>query len=71
MTWAGRHELNMGCLKARGGYNCLGELQDRTMGELWSTVVVCGEDSNSAWVKREGDPVSMGEMGGMGGPVVP
>ena len=28
------------------------------------------EDSNSAWVKREGDPVSMGEMGGMGGPVV-
>ena len=24
MTWAGRHELNMGCLKAKGGYNCLG-----------------------------------------------
>ena len=41
------------------------------MGELWSTVVVCGEDSNLAWVKREGDPVSMGGMGGMGGPIVP
>ena len=24
MTWVGRHELNVGCLKARGGYNCLG-----------------------------------------------
>ena len=24
MSWAGRHELNVGCLKARGGYNCLG-----------------------------------------------
>ena len=40
------------------------------MGELWSTVVVCGEDSNSAWVNHEGDPVSMGGMGGMEGSVV-
>ena len=24
MTRAGRHELNLGCLKARGGYNFLG-----------------------------------------------
>ena len=24
MTQAGRHELNLGCLRARGGYNCLG-----------------------------------------------
>ena len=24
MTQVGRHELNLGCLKARGGYNCLG-----------------------------------------------
>ena len=31
------------------------------MGELWSTVVVYGE--NSAWVNRKGDPVSMGGMG--------
>ena len=23
MTRAGRHELNLGCLKARGEYNCL------------------------------------------------
>ena len=23
MTWAGRHELNIGCLKAKGGHNCL------------------------------------------------
>ena len=37
------------------------------MGELWSTVVVCGEDSNSAWVNHKGDSVSMGGMGGMGG----
>ena len=28
MTWASRHELNVGCLKARGEYNCLGG--DRT-----------------------------------------
>ena len=40
------------------------------MGELWSTVMVCREDSNSAWVNREGDSVSMGGMGGMGGLVV-
>ena len=33
-------------------------------------VVVCEEDSNSAWVNREGDLVSMGGMGGIGGPVV-
>ena len=37
------------------------------MGELWSTVVVCGENSNSAWVNCEGDLLS---VGGMGGPVV-
>ena len=24
MTQVGRHELNLGCLKARGGYNWLG-----------------------------------------------
>ena len=24
MTWAGRHELTVGCLKARGGNNYLG-----------------------------------------------
>ena len=24
MTWAGRHELNVRCLKARDGYNFLG-----------------------------------------------
>ena len=41
------------------------------MGELWSTVVLCGGDSNSTWVKCEGDPMSMGGMGGMGGSVVP
>ena len=41
------------------------------MGELWLTVVVCGKDSNSVWVKREGDPMSMGGMGGMGDLVVP
>ena len=23
MTWAGRHELNVGCLNARGGYKYL------------------------------------------------
>ena len=23
MTYAGRHELNIGCLKAKGGHNCL------------------------------------------------
>ena len=40
------------------------------MGELWSMVVVCGEDLNSAWVNREGDLVSMGRMGGMGGSIV-
>ena len=40
------------------------------MGELWSTVVVCGEDSNSVWVNRKGDPVSIGGMGGMEGLVV-
>ena len=39
------------------------------MGELWSMVVVCRENSNSAWVNCEGDSVSMGGMGGMGGPV--
>ena len=53
------------------GITIWGELWDEAMGELWSMVVVCGEDWNSVWVKREGDPVSMGEMGGMGGPVVP
>ena len=40
------------------------------MGELWSTVVVCGEDSNPAWVNNKGVSVLMGGMGGMGGPVV-
>ena len=40
------------------------------MGELWSMVVVCGEDSNLAWVNHEEDPMSMGRMGGIGGSVV-
>ena len=40
------------------------------MGELWSMVAVCGEDSNSAWVNHEGDSMLMGGMGGMGGLVV-
>ena len=33
------------------------------MGELWSTVVVCGENSNSAWVNYEGDLLSVGGIG--------
>ena len=37
------------------------------MGELWSTVVVCGENSNLALVNRKGDPMLVGGMGGMGG----
>ena len=40
------------------------------MGELWSTVVVCGEDSNPAWVSHKGVSMLMGGMGGMGGSVV-
>ena len=40
------------------------------MGELCSTMVVCGEDSNLAWVNHKGDSVLMGGIGGMGGPVV-
>ena len=38
MTWAGRHELNVGCLKARGGYNYLG----RAIGWGHGWVVVNG-----------------------------
>ena len=41
-----------------------------SISELWSMVVVCGEDSNSTWVNCEGDLVSMGRMGGMGGLIV-
>ena len=40
------------------------------MGELWSTVVVCGENSNLAWVNHKGDSLLMGGISGMGGPVV-
>ena len=75
MTRVGRPELNLGCLKARSGYNYLGGgggggAIGRGIGELWSMKVVCREDSNLAWVNHKGDLVSMGGMGGMGGPVV-
>ena len=40
------------------------------MGELWSTMVVYGEDSNPAWVNHKGVSVLMGGIGGMEGSVV-
>ena len=40
------------------------------MGELWSTVVMCGENSNLALVNSKGDPMSVGGMGGIGGLIV-
>ena len=52
------------------GITIWGELWDGVVGELWSTVVVCGEDSNLAWVNHKGDSVFMGGMGGTGGSVV-
>ena len=36
------------------------------MGELWLTVVVCGEDLNPAWVNHKGVSVLIGGTGGMG-----
>ena len=45
MTRAGRHELNLGCLKARGEYNCLWGLGGgggRAIGRGHRRVVVNG-----------------------------
>ena len=68
MTRADRQTFNLGCLRARGGYNCLGGAIGRGRGR----VMVNGgeEDSNPAWVNHKGVSVLMGGMGGIGGPIV-
>ena len=60
----------MGCLKARGGYNCLGGAIRRGHGRVMVNDGGVWEDSNPTWVNHKGDSVSMGGIGGMGGLVM-